>query len=166
MLEGLADWGKCGVRLLQPYFLALRVDACVKTGNVSEGLRIVEEAFGHMPDDDGRIAQAELYRLKGELLLRADAADTSSHKHGARKRADASHTPAEACFSQAIEVAQRQQARMWELRAATSLARLWLVHGKKAEARRLLGSAYDWFTEGFDIADLRDAKALLGQLAD
>jgi adenylate cyclase len=145
----------------------LLADVCLKTGDVSEGSRVVEEAFGHIPDDDGRIAHAELYRLKGELLLRADAADgdASGRKQG-RTRADAPPTAAETCFSHAIEVARRQQAKMWELRAATSLGRLWLAHGKKAEARRLLGDTYGWFTEGLDLADLRDAKDLLGHLAD
>jgi adenylate cyclase len=167
MREGLAAWKECAALLLHPYFLALLADVCLKTGDVSEGSRVVEEAFGHIPDDDGRIAQAELYRLKGELLLRADAADggPSGRKQG-RTRADAPPTSAETCFSHAIEVARRQQAKMWELRAATSLSRLWLAHGKKAEARRLLGNAYGWFTEGLDLADLRDAKALLGHLAD
>jgi predicted ATPase len=163
MREGLAGWEKCAALLLQSYLLALLADVCLKNGNADEGLRAVEEALAHVPDDDGRIAQAELYRLKGELLLlaNADGDDGSRSRQGVGKRADASRAAAEACFSQAIEVAQRQQAKMWELRAATSLGRLWLAHGKKAEARRLLADTCDWFTEGSDIADLRDAKALL-----
>ena len=72
---------------------------------------------------------------------------------------------AEACFQQALDVARRQQAKSWELRAATSLSRLWQRQGKRAEARELLAPIYDWFTEGFDTADLQDAKALLEELA-
>ncbi len=163
MREGLAAWEKCAALLLQSYLLALLADVCLKNGNADEGLRAVEEALAYVPDDDGRIAQAELYRLKGELLLlaNADGDDGSRSRQGVGKRADASRAAAEACFSQAIEVAQQQQAKMWELRAATSLGRLWLAHGKKAEARRLLADTCDWFKEGSDIADLRDAKALL-----
>ncbi len=74
-------------------------------------------------------------------------------------------TEAETYFEKAIEVAQRQQAKSWELRAATSLARLWQQQGKRAEARELLAPVYDWFTEGFDTADLKDAKAILDGLS-
>ena len=77
----------------------------------------------------------------------------------------ASHqSEAETCFRQAISVAQNQRAKFWELRAATSLARLWQTQGKRDDARRLLSDVYDWFTEGFDTADLIDAKALLDEL--
>jgi predicted ATPase len=94
--------------------------------------------------------EAELYRLKGELLLRQAVPDG---------------TQAEACFQQALAIARRQQARSWELRAAMSLARLWQQQGKQGEARQLLEEVYGWFTEGFDTADLQEAKALLEALA-
>ena len=93
--------------------------------------------------------EAELYRLKGELLLQQAAGWDGE---------------AEACFRQALDVARRQQAKSWELRAATSLARLWQQQGKRAEARELLAPVYGWFTEGFDTADLQEAKALLDTL--
>jgi predicted ATPase len=102
--------------------------------------------------------EAELYRLKGEQLL-AQA--------GKRRKAKGKKQPwgeVEACFHQALQIARRQQAKSWELRAAMSLARLWQQQGKRAEARELLAPVYDWFSEGFDTADLQDAKALLAVL--
>jgi predicted ATPase len=98
--------------------------------------------------------EAELYRLQGELLLYATC--------GMRY---AKSTP-EVCFKQALEVARRQQAKSWELRAAISLARLWLSQSKRAQARQLLAPVYAWFTEGFDTGDLQDARALLVQLGE
>jgi predicted ATPase len=89
---------------------------------------------------------AEAYRLQGSLLLR---------------QAGTAAAQAEACFQQALTIARRQQAKSWELRAATSLARLWQQQGKQAEAHELLAPIYSWFTEGFDTADLRDAQTLL-----
>ena len=93
---------------------------------------------------------AEGYRLQGALLVRQAVPEV---------------TRAEACFQQALTVARRQQAKAWELRAAMSLARLWQQHGKQADARALLAPVYGWFTEGFDTADLQEAKALLDALA-
>ena len=95
-----------------------------------------------------RFYEAELHRLKGELLLAADA-----------QMADA-----ENCFREAINTAQRQQAKSWELRATLSLARLLMKQRRRDEARSMLAEIYDWFTEGFDTADLKDAKALLDEL--
>jgi predicted ATPase len=97
-----------------------------------------------------RILEAEMRRLKGELLLFSD--------DGAMAEAAAE------CFREAIEVAQRQSAKSWELRATMSLARLLAKQGHRDEARAMLADVYNWFTEGFDTADLKDAKALLGEL--
>jgi predicted ATPase len=91
-----------------------------------------------------------VYRLKGELLLQLAAPDVPQ---------------AEACFQQALTVARRQQAKSWELRTAMSLSRLWQQQGKHAEACGLLASIYGWFTEGFDTADLQEAKVLLEELS-
>jgi predicted ATPase len=96
-----------------------------------------------------RWCEAERHRIKGELLLALSA------DHQAE---------AEACFQQALAVARHQQARSWELRAAISLGRLWQRQGKHVEAHKLLAEIYDWFTEGFDTADLQEAKALLAEL--
>ncbi len=95
----------------------------------------------------GRWIEAELHRLRGVLFGE-----------------NASGNQAEACFTRAIDVARRQDAKSWELRAATSLARRWSGQGRDADARDLLAPVYDWFTEGFDTPDLRDAKALLDGL--
>jgi predicted ATPase len=92
----------------------------------------------------------EVYRLQGEFLLRQRPPDAAQ---------------AETCFHQALDLARRQQARSWELRAATSLARLWQQQGKRQDAYELLVPVYNWFTEGFDTADLQEAKALLETLA-
>ena len=102
-----------------------------------------------MQNSGERFYEAEVYRLKGALLL---------------QDAPASQEEAEAHFQQALDVARRQQAKSWELRAAMSLARLWQRQGKRAEARELLAPVYGWFTEGFDTADLQEAKALLEAL--
>ena len=91
-----------------------------------------------------------MYRLQGTLLLRQSVPNVAQ---------------AEACFQQALIIARRQQAKSWELRTATSLAQLWQQQGKRAEARELLAPIYDWFTEGFDTADLLDAQTLLSTLA-
>jgi predicted ATPase len=94
--------------------------------------------------------EAELYRLQGTLLL---------------TRSGEPYAEAEACLQQALAIARRQQAKSWELRAAMSLSRLWQRQGKRAEAYELLAPIYGWFTEGFDTADLPEAKALLEELA-
>ena len=107
-----------------------------------EALRAAEDTGEHF-------YEAELYRLKGEFLL-----ELSSDNQAA----------AENCFQQAITVARSQQAQSFELRTATSLARLWQQQGKRQEAYHLLAPVYNWFTEGFDTADLQDAKALLDEL--
>ena len=111
-----------------------------------------------MEKTGGRLYEAELYRLKGELLLpqggyRLQAA-------GSRGKTD----EAEECFQQAIEIARRQSAKSWELRAATSLARLWQQQSKQREAHQLLSEICNWFTEGFDTKDLQEAKTLLEEL--
>ena len=97
--------------------------------------------------DQVRHYEAEMYRLKGELLLQRD-----------------NLREAEACFLKAIEISRRQQAKSLELRAATSLARLWQQQDKREDARQMLAEIYDWFTEGFDTKDLQEAKALLEEL--
>ena len=102
-----------------------------------------------------RFYEAELYRLKGELTLQQFKVQGSTFKVD----------EAEECFLKAIEVARRQQAKSLELRAATSLARLWQQQGKTAEAHRMLSEIYNWFTEGFDTKDLQEAKELLEELS-
>jgi len=130
--------------------LTLLAEASRKAGQLEEGLRVVAEALAMSDRSRGHRRLVELYRLKGELLL------TRSSEHQAE---------AETCFCQALDIARHQQAKSLELRAAMSLARLWQCQGKHTEAHALLAPIYGWFTEGFDTADLQDAKALLEALS-
>jgi predicted ATPase len=118
-------------------------------GHTDAALAALTEALGLVDKTEERLWEAELYRLQGELRL----ARTTEH-----------HMEAETAFQQALAVARHQQAKSLELRAAVSLARLWQQQGKPAAARQVLGDIYYWFTEGFDTADLQEAKALLGEL--
>ena len=118
-------------------------------GQAEEGLRLLAEALAWVDTTGERYCEAEVYRIKGELLLQQAVSDVPQ---------------AEACFQQALAVARRQQAKSWELRAAMSLSRLWQRQGKRAAARELLAPIYGWFTEGFDTADLQEAKTLLEEL--
>jgi tetratricopeptide (TPR) repeat protein len=147
--QGLAAWQTAGQQLGRPHYLALLAEAYGRAGQVEDGLSALEEALAVAHTNGDCVHEAELYRLKGELLL------ARSTKHQAE---------AAACFHQALDVARRQQARWWELRAAMSLSRLWQRQGKRHEARQLLEPIYGWFTEGFDTADLQEAKALLEEL--
>jgi len=149
MQQGLAALRATGSGLRLPYYRALLAAAFGKMGHVAKGLRALGEAFADVQQTGERWLEAELHRLKGELLL---------------QQSSDNQTEAEICFHQAISIAQNQQAKFWELRAATSLARLWQSQGKTTEACELLSPVYNWFTEGFDTADLKDAKALLEEL--
>jgi TOMM system kinase/cyclase fusion protein len=148
--QGLTARGTTGA-VVRTHFLALLVEAQMQGGQVEEGLNTIAEALSGMDKTGERWYEAELYRLKGEILI-----SQSSDKH----------TESESCFHQAISIAQSQSAKSWELRAATSLARLWQSQGKQQESYDLLAPVYGWFTEGFDTADLIDAKALLDELAE
>jgi class 3 adenylate cyclase/predicted ATPase len=132
-----------------PAFLALFAAALLKTGAIDEGLTTVTGALKHAADTGAHVWDAEFHRLNGELLLARDAGEVSH---------------AEAAFQRALVIAGAQKAKSWELRAAVSLSRLWRDHGKREEAGRLLRGTHDWFTEGFDTQDLRDAKTLLDEL--
>jgi predicted ATPase len=122
---------------------------------VTEALEVVQQS-------GERWWEAELYRLKGELLL---IQDTDRGDSRAAPTEPSLRAEAESSFQRALDVARSQQAKSFELRAAMSLARLWQQQGKRAEARDLLAPLYGWFTEGFDTADLQEAKALLEELS-
>jgi len=130
--------------------LAMLAEAYRHAGQIEEGLRLVAEALAVADTTGDRVVEAELHRRRGEFLLALSADNLAE---------------AEACFQQALAVARRQQAKSWELRAAMSLSRLWQHQGKRTEARELLAPIYSWFTEGFDTADLQEARALLEDLA-
>src|SRR5262249_23192347 len=112
-----------------------------------------------------RDTEAELYRLKGELLLQSKAPGPKSEFATLQCETRNPQLEAEECFQQAIAIARRQRTKSWELRAGISLSRLWQQQGKRAEAHQMLAGIYGWFTEGFDTKDLQEAKALLDELA-
>ena len=147
--RGLADYRATGSELFSPYFLALLAEAHRRAEQATIGLSALADALDGVERTEGRWIEAELHRLRGELLLALPKGDRSE---------------VEASFHQALAVAHQQQAKLWELRAATSLARLWRDQGKRAQARDLLTPIHGWFIEGFDTADLKDAKALLDEL--
>ena len=157
MRQGLIAYQATATSWL-PYFLALLAEGYGQAGAVDEGLHALAEALTTAQNTGERVWEAELHRLKGELMLQARR--QSPEPGGALSRTE----EAEASFHQALTVARRQQARALELRTAMSLARLWQQQGKRAEAHQLLAEIYGWFTEGFDTADLREASALLQAL--
>jgi predicted ATPase len=142
----------------QPYALAFLARAYGQAGQGHKGQQVLDEALTLVHRTGERCYEAELYRLKGELLLQEG-------KSPKAQSLEQRLAEAEQSFRQALAVARRQQAKSLELRAAMSLSRLWQQQGKLAEARELLAPIYGWFTEGFDTADLQDAKALLEELA-
>jgi adenylate cyclase len=148
--EGLATARARGAELIRPYFLCLLAEACSKTNRLDEGLGVLEEALAEVDVHENRMYEPEIYCLKGELLL---------------KKHESNASEAQTCFQRAIEVARKQSAKSLELRATTSLARLLDQQGRHDEALALIAEIYNWFTEGFDTADLKEAKSLLEELS-
>jgi predicted ATPase len=146
--DGTAASGATGAGIFQPWYLALLAAAHAQLGDPKAGLAALAEAETRLGQSGERWHEAEIHRLKGELTLSIEGAGAE----------------AERCFLRSIDIAREQQARSPELRAATSLARLWRSQGKRTDARDLLASVYGWFTEGFQTADLKDARALLEEL--
>ena len=151
MHRGVADTLATGAALYQPLFLLLLAEAYGNLGQADEGLRILSDALAAVGEPNSCYLLAELYRMKGELLLQQQVPDLLQ---------------AEMCFQQALEGARGQAAKGWELRAAISLGRLWQRQGQRQEARAVLAPLYAWFTEGLDTADLQDASVLLQALSD
>jgi predicted ATPase len=147
-----AAYRATGAAVLQTYWCTLLAEALGKAGQAEAGLRILAEALATIRPSGEHRSEAELHRLRGELLQHV--------QYGGQHTAI---TP-EGCFQHALAIARQQQAKSLELRAATSLARLWQRQGQRAEVRQLLAPVYDWFTEGFDTADLQEARALLEAL--
>jgi predicted ATPase len=148
--QGLVAQQAVGAAIARPLFLALLTEAHAAAGQAEAGLGVLADALAQVDRTGERYYEAEVYRLKGELLLRQAVPDAPQ---------------AESCFQQALAVARRQQAKSWELRAVMSLSRLWQQQDKRAEAREFLAPIYGWFTEGFDTPDLQEARALLDALA-
>jgi predicted ATPase len=148
LLNGLTVCRAGGRNLMIPFFLMTLADAYGMAAKPQEGLDRLAEVAELVETTHERWADAEMHRLRGRLLLSMNE-----------------HAEAEKSYRRALEMAQRQSAKFWELRAARDLARLWRDQGKHTEARDLLSPIYGWFTEGFDTRDLKEAKALLVDLA-
>jgi predicted ATPase/DNA-binding winged helix-turn-helix (wHTH) protein len=147
--QGLTAYRATGAELFRTYWLALLAEAHGTVGQAEEGLCLLREALVVMKKSGEHQWEAELYRLKGELLLQQNVPDAQQ---------------AESCFCYALDITRRQQAKSLELRAAMSLVRLWQQQEKRPAAYALLAPIYGWFTEGFDTADLQEARALLEAL--
>jgi predicted ATPase len=148
--QGITALRATGAVLHVAYFSTLLAEVCDHLGHTEDGLQALAEAHSLVEQHEERYWEAEVCRLRGVLLLR----QTGTPQAGA-----------EACFRQALDIARRQQAKSLELRAGMSLSRLWEQQSKRGEARELLAPLYGWFTEGFDMPDLQQAKALLQELA-
>jgi predicted ATPase len=135
---------------LRPHALCLLAEACRGKSRLDDGLGALTEAMAAADEHEIRHYEPEMHRLKGELLLRQD------HSKAAE---------AQSCFQRAVEIARKQSARSLELRATVSLAGLLAKQGRRDEAHTMLAEIYGWFTEGFDTADLENAKALLDELS-
>jgi predicted ATPase/class 3 adenylate cyclase len=144
--QGVTDTQAMGNRVVQPVYLPILAAVSGTLGQVDAGLPLVTEALALIEQTEVRWYEAETYRIKGTLLLHQAVPDAAQ---------------AETCFQQALNIARHQEAKSWELRAATSLARLWQSQDKRQAAYDMLAPVYEWFTEGFDTADLQEAKALL-----
>jgi predicted ATPase len=148
--QGIAAWRATGAALAVSVFYVWLAEVYDRLGHPDDGLQTLAEAHTLMEQHEERWWEAEVYRLRGVLLLR---------------QTETPQEEAEACLQRALDVARRQEAKALELRAAMSLSRLWLQQGKRQEAHSMLAPVYGWFTEGFDTADLQEAKALLDELA-
>jgi predicted ATPase/class 3 adenylate cyclase len=152
--KGLTDLLATGAESDRGYCLALLAEAHGRSGQVEEGLSVLANAMAQVARTGERFYEAELWRLRGMLTLKSTLPRTRCQLEG----------EAEECFCKAIAIARDQQAKALELRAAVSLSRLWEQQGKQGEAHKMLSEIYNWFTEGFDTADLKDARALLDEL--
>jgi predicted ATPase len=153
MRAALAAYKAIGSEISRPHFLALLAEALAEDGQLEEGLNILAEAMAAAENSGDRYYEAELCRLRGELSLRLDA-----DKQSAESRAKEN-------YLRAIEIARQQNARAFELRTALSLCRLWKQQGRRAEAHSMLSEIYDWFTEGFDTSEIKEARALIEELS-
>ena len=161
MQQGLTAYGATGAKYCRPFWLTMLAEAYGQVGRADEGLRALDEALAHVDRSGERFWEAELHRLQGELLLSQSTGQSSAPTAAPERSLIAE---AEACFARALDIARRQQAKSWELRTAMSLSRLWQRQGKRAAAYDLLTPVYGWFTEGFNTADLQEARALLEEL--
>jgi predicted ATPase len=147
---GMAVYQASRATIYVPFFLSHLSVSYARLGWFEDASRCIHEAMNRVENTKERWCEAELSRIAGEIALLSRQPDAAK---------------AQTYFERALEVARQQQAKSWELRASMSLARLWRSQGKVEQARDLLAPVYGWFTEGFDTRDLKDAKALLEELA-
>ena len=168
--QGLSAIRTTGTQIGSPWYLSLLAEALGKAGQIQDGLSLIDEAFAVIEKTGERLSEAECYRLRGELLLNDERKTRNAERRKKPKQMPSVHRSsfivhhfeeAEVCYQQAIEIARQQNAKSFELRAATSLARLWQRQGKSQEAHTLLSDVYNWFTEGFETLDFQEAKAVL-----
>jgi len=148
--SGITSLRSTGAILYEPWHLWYLAMAYAELGQPDDARRCIDDAIDRVERSNEKWCEAEVHRIAGEIALKSPAPDTEK---------------AQKYFERALTVARQQQAKSWELRAATSMARLWRDQGKRDEARELLAPIYGWFTEGFDTRDLKEAKALLDELA-
>ena len=148
--SGITSLRSTGATLYEPWHLWHLAMAYAELGQLDDARRCIDDAMDKVERSKEKWCEAEVHRIAGEIALKSLAPDTEK---------------AEKHFDRALAVARQQQAKSWELRAAMSMARLWRDQGKLQQARELLAPVYGWFTEGFDTLDLKDAKALLDELA-
>jgi predicted ATPase len=185
MRQEMSIWRATGAESARPYYLALLAQIHGKAGRPDDGLDVLSECWPWMEKTGDRVFEAELYRLKGELVLQSGVRSPQSENPSTQHLTPSTQTEAETCFLQALKIARQQQAKSLELRAAMSLVRLRqqqaaleesrnTSHATRstqhapqdllAEAHQTLSEVYHWFTEGFDTKDLQDAAALLRAL--
>jgi len=148
--KGLNGWQAIGIELAHPFFRGLIAEGCIKVGLIEKGLEEINAALQKVEQSGEPESESTLHQLKGELILMQRNMDKKM---------------AEGCFLKALEIAREQRAKLPELQVTVSLCRLWQAQGRKEEARRLLSEIYNWFTEGFETADLKDAEALFKDLS-
>jgi predicted ATPase len=180
MQQGIRAWQTIGICLVLPYYQTLLAEAYGAIGQADKGVQVLDEVLAHINATQERFYEAELWRIKGMLLIQSQTSpgqvktsQDNSEETGPRSLTPDPQDQAEACFLKAIEVARQQQAKSLELRAVMSLVRLCQQHGTAhpshttpAEAHRMLVEIYNWFTEGFETKDLQEAKALLENLGE
>jgi predicted ATPase len=144
--SGLKALQATGAALFIPCHISSRATAYIELNRIEEAGRCITEAMAAMEQTKDKFFEAEINRVAGEIVLKSPSSDI---------------TKAEEYFLRALAVARRQQAKAWELRAAMSLAQLWRSQNKRSEAHKLVADVYEWFSEGFDTLDLKDARVLL-----
>jgi predicted ATPase len=149
--SGLTAYRSLGANIFTPGYLSSFARACADLGRFDDAWRCIDEAIAAIETTKEKWSEAEINRTAGEIARKSPKLDAAK---------------AEAYFEHALAVARQQQAKSWELRASMSLARLWRSQGKRQQARELLAPVYGWFTEGFDTRDLKEANALLDELAE